>query len=140
MEWSVKAFAPPRPPVPSAPRPADESRADESTSSGGMAYLQRKKAENEARLTGEERALEVADAVHAALSGLSAASRRLPAQDPRLTGHEGTMVLNGAYLVEIEEGAAFQAEVSALQAGHPDAGIDLRGPWPPYSFAMLEQR
>ena len=135
MEWSVKAFAPPRPPVQSAPRPPDES-----TSSGGMAYLQRKKAENEARLTGEEQALEVADAVHAALSGLSAASRRLPAQDPRLTGHEGTMVLNGAYLVEIEEGAAFEAEVSALQAGHPDAGIDLRGPWPPYSFAMLEQR
>lgn len=131
MEWSVKAFAPAR--ASRGPEPSP-------TGSGGAAYLQRKKAESQARQVGEEQAMHLADELHAVLSGLSAASRRLPAQDPRLTGHEGTMTLNGAYLVEADEAAAFESAARSLGAAHPDAGIDLRGPWPPYSFAMLEQR
>jgi hypothetical protein len=49
------------------------------------------------------------------------------------------MTLNGAYLVDVVRGAEFEAVVRRLQHDHPDAGIDARGPWPPYSFAMLEQ-
>ena len=49
------------------------------------------------------------------------------------------MTLNGAYLVDVDASAEFEATARRLQAEHPDAGIDLRGPWPPYSFAILEQ-
>jgi hypothetical protein len=82
----------------------------------------------------------MADAVHAALSEHSVAGRRLPAQDPRLTGHSGHMTLNGAYLVPAEEGDAFAALVQRLGEEHPEAHLEVGGPWPPYSFATLEPR
>ena len=85
-------------------------------------------------------ALRTVEKIHEALSSRSVASRRLPPQDPRLTGHEGTMVLNAAYLVDAGDEAAFTAEVQALRDAHPGLVLDQGGPWPPYSFAMLEQR
>ena len=134
MEWSVKAFT-------AAPgtAPTGQPQTEAPASSGGADYLRRKKAESEARLAGEEKGLQLAEELHAAISSMSAASRRLAPQDPRLTGHEGTMVLNGAYLVDVDDGPTFEAAVRALVAAHPDAGIVLGGPWPPYSFATLEQ-
>ncbi len=132
-EWSVKVFAPAR-----TVEAATDSGAAPSV--GGAAYLQRKKAESEARQNAEEGAARVAEEVHEALSAVSVASRRLPAQDPRLTGYQGTMVLNGAYLVDIDDGASFESLVQSLAEAHPESQVDVRGPWPPYSFAMLEQR
>lgn len=129
-EWSVKAFA-----ARAEPQPAASAAAGE----GGAAYLRRKKAETLTRAEGEEQALKVAEEVHARLSAVSVASRRLPPQDPRLTGHVGTMTLNGAYLVDTARADEFADAVRAAQADHPEAGIDAAGPWPPYSFAMLEQ-
>jgi len=131
-EWSVKAFAARAEPQPAASAPAGEGE-------GGAAYLRRKKAETLTRAEGEEQALKVAEEVHARLSAVSVASRRLPPQDPRLTGHVGTMTLNGAYLVDTARAGEFADAVRAAQADHPEAGIDAAGPWPPYSFAMLEQ-
>jgi hypothetical protein len=133
MEWSVKAFAP------QSRKGADSPGDVESPSAGGAAYLQRKKTELVAREERDVQSAQLADELHEALAAVSAASRRLPPQDPRLTGHTGIMTLNGAYLVEIAQGAEFEAKIRQLQHDHPDAGIDLRGPWPPYSFAMLEQ-
>jgi hypothetical protein len=131
MEWSVKVVTPPR----EAPAPATAG-----AKVGGAAYLQRKKAESQARQTDESAALEIAESIHETLSRCSVASRRLPPQDPRLTGQQGTMLLNGAYLVEEDEGPAFQAAVDERKAALPDLAIECRGPWPPYSFAMLEQQ
>jgi len=133
-EWSVKAFA---------PAAADRSAAADvarGPAVGGAAYLQRKKAASQARLAGEEDALRLADELHDQLSTGSAASRRLPAQDPRLTGHQGTMILNGAYLVDQDDGASFESRVQELAAQHPDSGIEVHGPWPPYSFATLDEQ
>ncbi len=129
-EWSVKAFA-----ARAEPTPPGSAAAGE----GGAAYLRRKKAETLTRAQGEEQALKVAEEVHARLSAVSVASRRLPPQDPRLTGHVGTMTLNGAYLVDASRSDEFADAVRAVQSDHPDAGIDAAGPWPPYSFATLEQ-
>lgn len=129
MEWSVKAFAPSA----EAHPPAGVAAA------GGAAYLQRKKQELAARENREGAALKLAEQLHDDLSSGSSASRRLPPQDPRLTGHQGTMILNGAYLVDIDEGAGFEERVHSLMAEHPDARIELGGPWPPYSFAVLDQ-
>lgn len=129
MEWSVKAFA--------ATRPSTGPTATTGAGSG-LAYLQRKKAETEQRHNAEEQALRTADRVHQALSACSVASRRLRPQDPRLTGHEGTMTLNGAYLVDVPEAEAFGEAAAALAAEHPEARIEVHGPWPPYSFATLD--
>jgi hypothetical protein len=77
--------------------------------------------------------------VHTALAQVSVATRRLQPQDPRLTGHEGTMTLNGAYLVAVEDTDAFLARAEELRTAHDELRIEVNGPWPPYSFATLEQ-
>ena len=129
MEWSVKVLTPP-----------GDREARTAASGGGAAYLQRKKAEAEAKLAAEDEGLETAARIHDTLAEACVASRRLRVQDPRLSGHEGTMLLNGAYLVPEEDTEAFTGRVDELAEAHPGLIIDCRGPWPPYSFAMLEQR
>ncbi len=134
MEWSVKVFAP------RAESPAGSSKAGERPTGpgAGAAYLQRKRTQTEDRQQAEERALRTAEAIHAGLAEQSVATRRLQPQDPRLTGHEGTMTLNGAYLVPVDRADAFRSRVTALAGEHPDARVEVQGPWPPYSFATLE--
>ncbi|MGZ4437043.1 MAG: GvpL/GvpF family gas vesicle protein [Nocardioidaceae bacterium] len=139
QEWSVKAFAAPGEPTeptePAEPAPAGGGAREPGA---GAAYLRRKKTETVQRQSAHDRAAEVAEQVHQALVARAVASRRLQPQDPRLTGHQGTMTLNGAYLVEESAAAGFAAEVEALAAAHPEARLDVHGPWPPYSFATLD--
>jgi Gas vesicle synthesis protein GvpL/GvpF len=134
LELSVKVLA--------APGPAAQPRqvAAASTPGAGADYLRQKQSESRARVDEEAAAADAAARVHDELASVSVASRLLPAQDPRLTGHEGTMVLNGAYLVEAEEVGAFTTLAHRL-ADQLEAGLtlDCRGPWPPYSFAVLDQ-
>lgn len=135
MEWSVKTYA--RGAAVPAPAPAAPPAEGQGA---GVAYLQRKKESTQRRMQAEELAHQVAEQIHEALAQRSVASRRLPAQDPRLTGHEGVMTLNGAYLVPVEESDEFAAALNALAEQHPDAHLEAGGPWPPYSFAVLEQK
>jgi hypothetical protein len=131
-EWSVKVLAgrgSDKPPAGTPDRPVS-----------GAEYLRRKKAQHLQRLEGQARATEVAHLVHEQLKGGSRASRQLPAQDPRLSGHQGAMVLNAAYLVPDAAAADFEALVASLADQHPEVSIDSRGPWPPYSFATLEEQ
>jgi hypothetical protein len=130
-EWSVKVLT--------APRAAEPVGAGAPPVSGAE-YLRRKKAAASERTSRDDAALELADRLHEALHELARASRRLAPQDPRLSGHQGTMVLNAAYLVRTEDADAFAARADELAADHPEVVVDRRGPWPPYSFAMLEQR
>lgn len=130
-EWSVKAFAPQRPSAATEPASTDPG--------SGAAYLRRKKAQTMERQTAEEQAMSTADAVHDTLATQCVASRRLRPQDPRLTGHEGTMTLNGAYLVEEADGEEFASAARRLSEEHPETHLVCAGPWPPYSFATLEQ-
>ena len=131
MEWSVKVFAP-------------EARAAAPVAAGGSLggadYLRQKRAATEARAHADEVAARVGDEVHDTLSSVSVASRRLQPQDPRLTGRPGTMLLNGAYLIEKSDGDAFKTRVAALAESNDSVEISCVGPWPPYSFAMLDQR
>jgi len=132
-EWSVKAFAPVEQ---KTAAPADTPATGES--GAGAAYLRRKRSETVQRHSAHEQSLAAGEHVHAALSARSVASRRLQPQDPRLTGHEGTMVLNGAYLVPESDADAFTTEIERLTAEQPDLRLQVGGPWPPYSFATLE--
>lgn len=128
-EWSVKVLTRPRAP-----------EQEEGPASGGADYLRRKKQQAQKRASGDAEAQEVAGRVHDELAAHAAASRHLAPQDSRLSGHLGTMVLNAAYLVPVEDSEAFAGRIADLQAAHADVVIDGRGPWPPYSFAMLDQR
>ena len=130
-EWSVKVLT--------APRAAEPVAAGAAVASGAE-YLRRKKAAASQRTSRDDAAVELAARLHEELHGLATASRQLAPQDPRLSGHQGTMVLNAAYLVRTEDADAFAARVDELAGDHPDVVVDRRGPWPPYSFAMLEQR
>jgi hypothetical protein len=128
-EWSVKVIAPP---TANAPTAQDEP-------STGAEFLRRRKAEAGERERRLESAARAADEVHDALADLSVASRLLPPQDPQLTGHHGAMVLNGAYLVAEGQGESFAARVRELGASHTGFSVEVAGPWPPYSFAVLEE-
>jgi hypothetical protein len=48
------------------------------------------------------------------------------------------MTLNAAYLIDDQASPRFAAEVDRLAAQHPESRVSAGGPWPPYSFATLE--
>ena len=56
--------------------------------------------------------------------------------DAELSGHEGDMLLNSAYLVERERVSELQDLATRLEQDHRALGarIELSGPWPPYNF------
>jgi non-ribosomal peptide synthetase component F len=130
-EWSVKVYA---------HSPTTQSvEAAEPATMGGAAYLRRKKAAAEERRTAQADAVAAAEEVDNTLRAMSVAARRLRPQDPRLSGVEGAMVLNGAYLVDERVGRSFAERVALLAASHPGVSVSCAGPWPPYSFATLEE-
>ena len=129
VEWSVKAFA---------PAAAPQERPAAVGAGGGAAYLRARKAAVEDRRAREEAAEETATELHETLARIAVASRRMPAQDPRLSGYDGRMTLNAAYLIEEGDVDAFGQAVARLADAYPEARISAAGPWPPYSFATLE--
>jgi len=129
-EWSVKVIAA------AAEPPSDPSEPEPTT---GAEFLRRRKAQADDRSRRVSDVTRVADEVHAALARVSVATRVLPGQDPKLTGLTGTMALNGAYLVARSEEDAFEQAVAELRGRFPDVTVDSGGPWPPYSFAVLDQ-
>jgi len=131
-EWSVKLFSHPT-------RDQDASAGgSQPEPESGAAYLQRKRQQTQRRAAGEEAARESADRVYDELAKASVASRRLQPQDPRLSGHEGTMVLNAAFLVDDEQASEFQRVIDDVSRGLSEGVLKSAGPWPPYSFATLE--
>lgn len=107
--------------------------------SPGRAYLQRRQSEAARREAASRSLTAAADEVHTALAGGAVASRRHPPQDRRLTGHEGDMILNSSYLVSAPDVAAFEELARNVSSGRPDLRVEVTGPWPPYSFAGLEE-
>lgn len=131
-EWSVKAYAVKE--NVATPAPAEAPRG----AGAGAAYLQRKKEQAARRQRANDHALATADEVHNVLAGRAVASRRLPPQDPRLTGRNEPMILNAAYLVPEEGADTFAETVRQIQQSVSAATVEVQGPWPPYSFAVLE--
>ncbi|TMM16430.1 MAG: gas vesicle protein GvpFL, partial [Actinobacteria bacterium] len=106
----------------------------------GTAYLRRRRAQLSAHERARNAAAMGAEAVHKALSTISEAARRHPPQDERLRGDPSWMILNGAYLVEDNRVDQFVETARALDDEHPGLRLELTGPWPPYSFATVEER
>ncbi len=141
-EWSVKAYADPAAPAAGNRELQDVTAgrgpADAGAPGAGAAYLRRRKEDSSRRERDAQEEQRIAGGVHAALSARVVASRRLALQDQRLSGHEGTMILNGAYLVDDDQASGFRDAVAALDDEHPSARFELGGPWPAYSFVSLE--
>jgi len=128
-EWSVKAFCrvQPAPSAPSAP------------AGSGVAYLERRRAEIRDRQDAATEQQLLADQLFWDLVPAAAATRRLSAQDQRLTGRRETMALNVAFLVDDERSTDFFELVNATRARYPSLDVEVNGPWPPYSFAVLDK-
>ena len=136
-EWSVKAYADP------SARPVDDAAAGQTgtgEAGAGRAYLMRRRAATRRQEVLAQQDAEIADTFHAELEGAAVAGRRLAAQDRRLTGHVGEMILNGAYLVERDRVDVFREALAAVAGRHAHVRVEVAGPWPPYSFASLEQQ
>jgi hypothetical protein len=48
------------------------------------------------------------------------------------------MLHNGAYLVPHDQEDAFRAAAETVIAANPGVSVEVQGPWPPYSFTVLE--
>ena len=118
----------------SAEAPALEDELSART--GGAAYMLRRRLERHVRDAVDSLGAEVAEHVHAQLQDWAGDAVVLPPQNPDLSGHEGHMLLNGAYLVEAERVDGLRRLVAELEERHRALGarIELTGPWPPYNF------
>jgi hypothetical protein len=128
-EWSIKAYLRR---VTSAPAEAGAPALS------GADYLRRKRVDAEERRAQADRAATTADRIHAAFAGQSVAGRRLAAQDPRLSGRQEPMLLNDAFLVPDVGVGEFANLAQEVRGRHPEVELVVQGPWPPYSFAVLE--
>jgi hypothetical protein len=125
-EWSVKAYAPER---------DDEETSDAPAS--GVAYLARKRDAREAADAAWQATEAAAERIHARLSEQAADAALGRPHDRRLSGHDGEMVMNAAYLVPDDRFERFRATVEELQhAGELE--LELSGPWPAYHFVAEE--
>jgi Gas vesicle synthesis protein GvpL/GvpF len=146
-EWGIKIYAsgPSEAAGDSAAPSADTGRPsnDPARAAGaarpGAAYLQRRRSELSARERAQHEAAASAEAIHAELCALSAATRLHKPQHPQLTGRSEPMILNSTYLVADEQASAFAAAADELASGHPGVCLELTGPWPPYSFTLPEE-
>jgi hypothetical protein len=96
----------------------------------------RRREEREQREQADALAANVAELVHGRLGELSLAAVTRPPQNRSLSGHEGSMVLNAAYLVDAAQVDELRTRANDLNAAYADIGarIELTGPWPPYNF------
>jgi hypothetical protein len=109
--------------------------------SSGAAYFMKKKMEALIEEEVERLADDYAQRSHDRLSSHAEEVVINSLQDRQLTGREDTMVLNGAYLVNEQRLVDFRAALEDLQEDHGNLGFEyeLTGPWPPYSFANIEE-
>jgi hypothetical protein len=102
----------------------------------GGAYLERRRLERHVGERAEVLAAQLAEGIHRRLCQCAVDAVTRPPQNRDLSGHEGEMLLNAAYLVEADEVGQLRAVATAFEDAHADAGarVELTGPWPPYNF------
>jgi Gas vesicle synthesis protein GvpL/GvpF len=106
----------------------------------GGAYMHERKLDRLVADLVDRLAAELAEDVHARLGDWAADSVLNPPQNRELSGHEGEMLLNGAYLVEAEREEGVRRLLRELEDRHSKVGarLELTGPWPPYNFVTRE--
>jgi hypothetical protein len=124
-EWGVKAYAPA-----AGPQAATAAKAPAS----GAEYLARKSAARSAADTSRQALDAAVETVYERLAERTAGAVLSPAQDRRLTGRDGEMVLNAAYLVVDADIPAFHSLVAELEGSY-GVELEVTGPWPAYHFS-----
>jgi hypothetical protein len=121
------------PPPPSMNQTADaavqESGAVEPQALGTR-YLLRRAAAEQARLSIQQSAQELAGELSRALCARAVDTRQTVLQTER-------MLLNAAFLVRQAETSEFFAAVEKLRASHRQLAFLCTGPWPPYHFVSV---
>lgn len=130
-EWGVKVYA--ARPAATTSAAGEQTAVDET--SPGTAYLLRRKAQNAQREDALRQAMDEAQQIHASLADVVDAAAQHAPQGAEISGRAEPMVLNGSYLVDDSQTAAFDEAVTALAAGHPELRVEVTGPWPAYSFS-----
>jgi hypothetical protein len=91
------------------------------------------------QLAAQQRAYRLAaadvDKVHAALMRSAVDAKRTPVGDPRPAESDPWTVFSGTYLVEGHAVDQFMETATALEQSTARIRLEVRGPWPPYSFA-----
>jgi gas vesicle protein GvpL/GvpF len=130
-EWGLKLFVNSR----RLQESLAASAADDAESAG-LSYINRKQRERETRAAADEAISEYAVTAHERLAAVAEAARVNPPQRADAHGHEGEMVLNGAYLVKREREPQLMRVVEELRSEWEGVGLDLEltGPWPGYNF------
>ncbi|HEY8526904.1 MAG TPA: GvpL/GvpF family gas vesicle protein [Acidimicrobiales bacterium] len=105
----------------------------------GRSYLAQRAAERRTRDERHRLLLDLAAEAHGALSELAVDACTDPPQNPELSGHEGEMILNGAYLLDDAAVEAFHRRAGELASRHAGWGLTVQvtGPWPPHHFVAL---
>ena len=136
-EWSVKLLVDPDALLAAAAQGRD--REDPGAAQSGAAYLLQRRAEREDRAAAEQLAAGLADDVHARLQDWADDAVLSAPQNRELSGHDGDMLLNGAYLVERGRVQGMRDLVAELGEQHRHLGARLlfTGPFPPYNFAAV---
>ncbi|WP_083982146.1 GvpL/GvpF family gas vesicle protein [Actinomadura hibisca] len=133
-EWGVKVHAHPEA-YEAAPDPAAPDGGEQRAGGGaGTAYLHRRQQQRRQHQNAARHIAEQAQAIHAELADHAVATRQHPPQDPRLSGHQGTQILNVAYLLDDEQADGFAAVAHTIGERLPGITVEVTGPWPPYSF------
>jgi hypothetical protein len=138
-EWSAKVLVDPDRLDGEARARSDQARTLEDElegRSGGGEYMLRRRLERHVREAAGTLARELAGGVHARFEACALDAVTRSPQNRDLSGHEGEMVLNAAYLIEAGRVAELHSLASELEAEHRALGarIELSGPWPPYNF------
>ncbi len=134
-EWTVKLLAD-RAALERAAR-ADEPAPEVAAAAGsGAAYMLGRRRDREVREQAAQLAARLAEDVHARLRADAVDAVIGRPQNRDLSGHEGEMLLNAAYLVDREAVGRLRERVAELEEAHRGLGarLELRGPLPPYNF------
>ncbi|MFI9389649.1 GvpL/GvpF family gas vesicle protein [Streptomyces bauhiniae] len=133
VEWGVKVYVDPSaaPETPAAPADAELSP--------GRSYLRGRRQQQRHRDTAHQAAQRAAEGIEAAGRAYASERARHRVQQGALAEAAGENVVNDAYLVPLEQGEAFRAEVRRAADGLAGVRVEITGPWAPYSFAMAPE-
>jgi hypothetical protein len=139
QEWAVKLLVDDDALTKAARALTDEVAGRDDAAHGrseGGAYMLRRRIDRQVRDRAATLATDTAEEVHARLEARAIDAVTRPPQNRELSGHEGEMLLNGAYLVEAERADGLRELVAELERDYGALGarIELSGPWPPYNF------
>lgn len=134
-EWGVQAYPGPAAEDTTAASGDSASDAPADPARPGTAYLLRRRAERQRREQARAVAAAAIRELDQTLSALAVAVHRpAPAVG---AGSQATPLFQASYLVSEDRGGEFAGRVRQLAGQLPHVRVRLTGPWPAYSFVVL---